>query len=90
MCLAYKYMNCHMRRLTGGEGQVGEKVQGLTAVMGVAGVGEEKGRGGISMANKGGSGGPRDVVGVPVTEVPEGVGKVARELPHDDVVLGRG
>jgi hypothetical protein len=31
------------RGLTGGEGQVEEKVQGLTVVMGVAGVGEEKG-----------------------------------------------
>jgi hypothetical protein len=42
------------RGLTGGERQVGEKVQGLTAVMGVAGVGEEKGRGGVSTANRGG------------------------------------
>jgi hypothetical protein len=41
------------RGLTGGEGQVREKVQGLTAVTGVAGVGEEKGRGGVSMANRG-------------------------------------
>jgi hypothetical protein len=32
-----------VRGLTGGEGHVGEKVQGLTVVMGVAGVGEEKG-----------------------------------------------
>jgi hypothetical protein len=41
-----------MRGLTDGEGQVGEKVQGLTAVTGVAGVGEEKGRGGGSTANR--------------------------------------
>jgi hypothetical protein len=31
------------RGFTGGEGQVGEKVQELTAVTGVAGVGEERG-----------------------------------------------
>jgi hypothetical protein len=30
------------RGLIGGEGQVGKKVQGLTAVTGVAGVGEER------------------------------------------------
>jgi hypothetical protein len=34
-----------------------------------------------------GGGGPRDVIGVPVTGVSEGGGKVARELPRDDVVL---
>jgi hypothetical protein len=33
---------------------VGEKVQGFTAVTGVASVGEEKGRGGGSMANRDG------------------------------------
>jgi hypothetical protein len=33
---------------------VGEKVQGLTAVTGVAGVGEERDRGGVSTANRGG------------------------------------
>jgi hypothetical protein len=43
-----------VRGLTGGEGQVGEKVQGLTAVTGVAVVGEEKGRGGGSTANRDG------------------------------------
>jgi hypothetical protein len=32
-----------VRGLTGGEGKVGEKVQELTAVMGVAGVEEERG-----------------------------------------------
>jgi hypothetical protein len=32
-----------VRGPTGGEGQVGEKVQVLTTVTGVAGVGEEKG-----------------------------------------------
>jgi hypothetical protein len=42
------------RGLTGSEGQVGEKVHGLTAVTGVAGVGEEKGRGGGLTANRDG------------------------------------
>jgi hypothetical protein len=41
------------RGLTGDEGKVGEKIQELTAVPGVAGVEEEKGRGGVSMANRG-------------------------------------
>jgi hypothetical protein len=42
------------RGLISGEGQVGEKVQGLTAVTGVAGVGEERDRGGVSTANRSG------------------------------------
>jgi hypothetical protein len=42
------------RGLTGGEGKVGEQVQGLTAITGVAGVREERGRGGGSTANRGG------------------------------------
>jgi hypothetical protein len=42
------------RGLTDGEGKVREKVQELTAVTGVAGVGEEKDRGGGSMANRDG------------------------------------
>jgi hypothetical protein len=66
------------RGLTGGEGQVRGNVQGLTAVTGVAGVGEERGRGG------GGSG---DVDGVLVAGGQEGGGGVARKLPWDDVVL---
>jgi hypothetical protein len=41
------------RGLTGGEGEVREKVQELTAVTGVAGVGEERGCGGVSTANRG-------------------------------------
>jgi hypothetical protein len=59
------------RGFIGGEGQVGENVQGLTAVSGVAG----------------GGGGPRDVVDVPTVGGQEGVGEVVRELPRDDVVL---
>jgi hypothetical protein len=38
------------RGLTGGEGKVGEKVQGLTAVTGVAGVREERDCGGVLTA----------------------------------------
>jgi hypothetical protein len=40
--------------LTGGKGKVGEKVQRLTAVTGVAGVGEERDQGGVSTVNRGG------------------------------------
>jgi hypothetical protein len=43
-----------VRGLTDGEGIVGEKVQELTAVMGVAGVEEERDRGGESTVNRGG------------------------------------
>jgi hypothetical protein len=42
------------RGLTGSLGKVGEKVQGLTAVTGVAGIGEERDRGCVSTANRGG------------------------------------
>jgi hypothetical protein len=42
-----------VRGLTGGEGKVGEKIQELTAVIGVVGVGEERGWGGVSTANRG-------------------------------------
>jgi hypothetical protein len=42
------------RGLTGGEGRVRGKVQELTAVTGVAGVGEVRGCGGVSTVNKGG------------------------------------
>jgi hypothetical protein len=40
--------------LTGGEGQVGEKFQGLTAVTRMVGVEEERDCGGVSTANRGG------------------------------------
>jgi hypothetical protein len=42
------------RELTGGEGQVKGNAQGLTAVSGLAGVGEERGRGGVTTTNRGG------------------------------------
>jgi hypothetical protein len=41
-----------VRGLTGGEGKVGEKFQELKTVTGVAGVGEERDRGGVSTANR--------------------------------------
>jgi hypothetical protein len=65
------------RGLTGSEGQVGEKVQELTAVTRVAGVGEEKGRGGESTANRGGGEASRDDDGVPVAGGQESGGEVA-------------
>jgi hypothetical protein len=67
-----------VRGLTGGEGQVGEKVQGLTAVTGVAGVGEEKGRAAGRRRTETGGGASRGGVGVSVAEVPEGGGEVAK------------
>jgi hypothetical protein len=42
------------RGLTNGKGKVREKVPELTAVTGVAGVGEERDCGGVSTANRGG------------------------------------
>jgi hypothetical protein len=54
------------RVLTGGEGQVGEKVQGLTAVTRVVGVGEERDCGGVSTANRGGRRCSEERRGVPV------------------------
>jgi hypothetical protein len=43
-----------VRELTGGEGQAMGNAQGLTAVSGVVGVGAERGRGGVTGANKSG------------------------------------
>jgi hypothetical protein len=43
-----------VRELSSGEGQVRGNAQGLTAVTGVAGVGEERGRGGVTAVNRGG------------------------------------
>jgi hypothetical protein len=42
------------RELTGGEGQVRGNAQGLMEISGVAGVREERGRGGVTTANGGG------------------------------------
>jgi hypothetical protein len=62
------------------------KDQRLTAGTAVVGVGEDRGRGGITTANRGGRWSSEGVDGVPVARVPEGGGKVVRELPRDDVV----
>jgi hypothetical protein len=43
-----------VRGLIGGEGQVRGNFQGLTTVSGVAGAGEEMGRGGVTTTNRGG------------------------------------
>jgi hypothetical protein len=43
-----------VRELIGGEGQVRGNAQGLTAVSWVAGVGEERGQGGVTTTNRGG------------------------------------
>jgi hypothetical protein len=56
-------------------------------VTGVAGVGEERDRGGLLTANRAGGGAPRDIDGVPVAEGQESGREVARKLPGDDVVL---
>jgi hypothetical protein len=52
----------------------------------VVGVGEERGRGGVTAANRGARRNSEGVDGVLVARVPEGGGKVVRELPRDDVV----
>jgi hypothetical protein len=76
-----------VRRTTGGEGEVGENVQELTAGSGVAGI--EAGRCG----DGGSTEDQADVVrsrgggGVPVVGVQEGGEEVVRKLPRVDVVL---
>jgi hypothetical protein len=75
------------RGLTSGEGKVGEKVQGLTAVMGVAGVWKRGTEVAYRRQTGVGSGGPRGGDGVPVAGGQEGSGEVARKLPQGDVVL---
>jgi hypothetical protein len=62
------------------------KDQRLTAGTGVVGVGEERGRGGVTAANRGGRWNSEGVDGVPVARVPESGNKVVIELPRDDVV----
>jgi hypothetical protein len=73
--------------ITGGEGEVGEKAQELTAGSGVAGV--EEGRCGDSglMENQAGAARSRGGSGVPAAGVQEGGKEVARKLPRVDVVL---
>jgi hypothetical protein len=76
-----------VRRLTGGEGEVGEMVPELTAGSGVARIEEERCRDGGSTENRVGAARSRGGGGVPAVGVQEGDGKVARKLLHVDVVL---
>jgi hypothetical protein len=76
-----------VRRLTGGEGEVGEKVQELTAGLGVAGIEEGRCRDGGSTEDRAGAARSRGDGGVLAIGVQEGDGKVARKLLHVDVVL---
>jgi hypothetical protein len=76
-----------VRRLTGGEGKVGEKVQELTADSGVAGTEEGRCRDGGSMEDRAGAVRFRDGIGIPAAGVQEGDRKVARKLLRVDVVL---
>jgi hypothetical protein len=73
--------------ITGGEGEVGGKVQELTAGSGVAGIEEGRCRDGGSMENRAGAARSRGGSGVPVAGVQEGGEEVARKLPRVDVVL---
>jgi hypothetical protein len=76
-----------VRGLTGGEGQVGKKVQEPTAVTGVAGVGKRGTEAAVRRRAGAGSGAPRGSDDVPVAGGQESGGEVARKLPRDDVVL---
>jgi hypothetical protein len=75
------------RGLTGGEGKVGEKVQGLTAVTGWPVLGK-RGTEAAYRRRTGADGrAPRGGDGIPVAGGQEGGGEVARKLPCGDVVL---
>jgi hypothetical protein len=76
-----------VRRITGGEGEVGEKLQELTAGSGVAGIEEGRCGDGGSTDNRAGAARSRGGGGVPATGVQEGGEEVARKLPRIDVVL---
>jgi hypothetical protein len=76
-----------VRRLTGGEGEVGDKVQELTAESGVAGFEEGRCRDGGSTEDRAGAASYRGGGGVPAVGVQEGDGKMARKLLRVDVVL---
>jgi hypothetical protein len=64
-----------------------EKVQELTAGSGVAGIEEGRCRDGGSMEDRAGAVRSRGGSSVLAAGVQEGDGKVARKLPHVDVVL---
>jgi hypothetical protein len=76
-----------VRRLTGSEGEVGEKVQELTAGSGVAGIEEGRCTDGGSTDDRAGAARSRGGGDVPMVRVQEGDGKVARKLLRVDVVL---
>jgi hypothetical protein len=73
--------------LTGGEGEMGGKVQELTAVTGWSVLGKRGA--GVAYRRRTGAddGAPRDDGGVLVAGVPDGGREVARKLPRGDVVL---
>jgi hypothetical protein len=75
------------RRITDGEGKVGEKVQELTAGSGAAGVEEGRCRDGDSTENGASAVRSQGGGGVPVAGVQEGGKEVARKLSRIDVVL---
>jgi hypothetical protein len=73
--------------ITGGEGEVGKKIQELTAGSGVAGIEAGRCGDGGSTENRTGAARSRGGGGVPVAGVQEGDEEVARKLPRVDVVL---
>jgi hypothetical protein len=76
-----------VRRLTGGKGEVGKKVQELTTVLGVAGIQEGRCRDDGSTEDRAGMVGSRGGGGVAAAGVQKGNGKGARKLLRVDVVL---
>jgi hypothetical protein len=76
-----------VRRLTDGEGEVGEKVQELTADSGVARTEEGRCRDGGSMEDRAGAARFQGGGSISVARVQEGDGKVARNFLLIDVVL---
>jgi hypothetical protein len=76
-----------VRRIIGGEGECGKKVQDLTAGSGVAGIEEGRCRDGGSTENRAGAVRSRGGGGVLAAGVQEGGEEVARKFPRIDVVL---
>jgi hypothetical protein len=76
-----------VRRFTGGEGEVGEKVQELMAGSGVVGIEEGRCGDGGSTDDRAGAARFRGGSSVPAVGVQEGSEEVARKLLRKDVVL---
>jgi hypothetical protein len=76
-----------VRRITGGKGEVGEKVRELKTGSGVAGIEEGRCGDGGSTQNRAGAARSRGGGGIPAARVQEGSKEVARKLPRIDVVL---